>query len=189
MILGNRGRRTIPPLQLKQKIPPIDTHQTSTGVIFAIAELRVIQPVQRFFRHRLLETEMPRRGKWIDGTLRSQVRKMHRVRGLGLRLSERDEFRDIRAPAPGRSRLRPATVSRALRPSPWPAAQQVDAGQGHDRLAGLVLDLPGDLQCAAVGFGPGRAPVPNSLNPSGYRCKLPPLTLTINLLRGYNSTP
>ncbi len=30
-------------------------------------------------------------------------------------------------------------------PSLGPAAQQVNAGQGHDRLAALILDLPGQI--------------------------------------------
>ena len=48
-------------------------------------------------------------GRWIDGTVCTQVRKTHWVRGVGLRLSEHDEFRDFSALAPGGFRLMPAT--------------------------------------------------------------------------------
>ncbi len=47
-------------------------------------------------------------GRWIDGTVCTQVRKTHRVGDVGLRLSERDEFRNFSALAPGGSRLMPS---------------------------------------------------------------------------------
>ncbi len=48
-------------------------------------------------------------GRLIDGNVCTQVRKTHWVGDVGLRLSERDEFRDFSALAPGGFRLMPAT--------------------------------------------------------------------------------
>ncbi len=48
-------------------------------------------------------------GRWIDGTVCTQVRKTHWVRGVGLRLSECDKLRDFSALAPGGPRLMPST--------------------------------------------------------------------------------